>query len=302
MEKRPAHLLFASALLLIAATAGAATPDLCQSDPECHSHTEKALRKVGHSDYEHALSDFQAAYARRPEPRLLLNIGRCYFRMSRPEDALSYYRRFVGAPGFEPEPELTKAAQDFIAEAEAAIARVKLQRVQQGRLLLSVSEPGAQVFIDGKRMEDAPLQRSLDLPVGLHRIQVVGAKTESKEVVLQSGREVGLRFESEPVSAVARAPRPTWRLATGGVTLGLGAVLIGLGAGALVKDGQCVTTLDTGLCAASLGADGVRAAQVYDSQSVGIGLLSSGATLLVVGAVLLALPGPRRAVAATSGP
>lgn len=302
MEKRPAHLLFASALLLVAATAGAATPDLCQSDPECHSHTEKALRKVGRADYEHALSDFQAAYARRPEPRLLLNIGRCYFRMSRPEDALSYYHRFVDAPGFEPEPELTKAAQDFMAEAEAAIARVNLQRVAQGRLSLSVSEPSAQVFIDGKRIEDAPLKRSLDLPVGLHRIQVVGAKTDSREVVLEAGREVGLHFDRALIGSVAREPRPAWRLATGGVTLGLGALFAGLGAGALVKDGQCVTTSDTGLCVASSGADGMRTAQVYDSQGVGIGLLASGATLLVVGAVLLALPGPRRAVAVTPGP
>ena len=302
MEKRPVHLLFASALLLVAATAGAATPDLCQSDPECHSHTEKALRKVGHADYEHALSDFQAAYARRPEPRLLLNIGRCYFRMSRPEDALSYYHRFVDAPGFEPEPELTKAAQDFMAEAEAAMARVNLQRAQQGRLSLSVSEPGAQVFIDGKRIEDAPLKRLLDLPVGLHRIRVVGAKTDSKEVVLEAGREVGLHFDRELFGPAAREPRPVWRLATGGVTLGLGALVAGLGAGALVKDGQCVTTSDPGLCVASLGAAGMRTAQVYDSQGVGIGLLASGATLLVVGAVLLALPGPRRAVAVTPGP
>lgn len=93
--------------------------DLCVSDSVCKEHEDLALSLSAAKDYTGALTEFRAAYARVPIARLLINIGRSFFRIGKPREALKYYGRFLRV---EPnaDTEITQRVHRYMNEAEAA--------------------------------------------------------------------------------------------------------------------------------------------------------------------------------------
>lgn len=70
--------------------------------------------------YEEALVLFTRAYERVNEPRLLINIGRCHYRLGRPKQALEFYEQFQQLLP-DAEPELMSRLAQFRIEAKTAI-------------------------------------------------------------------------------------------------------------------------------------------------------------------------------------
>ena len=93
--------------------------DLCVSDAVCKEHEDRALTLSAAKDYTGALIEFRAAYARAPIARLLINIGRSFFRIGKPREALKYYGRFLRV---EPnaDAEITQRVHRYMKEAEAS--------------------------------------------------------------------------------------------------------------------------------------------------------------------------------------
>jgi hypothetical protein len=90
--------------------------DICEASSECAAHSEKARSLYSSKKYEEALHEFQAAYDTRAEPLLLINLGRCYYRMGQAHAALTYYRRFqMLVPA--PEAKVRDSLERYIAEA-----------------------------------------------------------------------------------------------------------------------------------------------------------------------------------------
>jgi tetratricopeptide (TPR) repeat protein len=89
----------------------------CLRDPECLSHYQSArqLSKAGQS--EAALSEYRAAYARLPVPRLLYSIARLQQKLGQPREALGSYRRFLEAASAEDE-DLRIKAREYRGELE----------------------------------------------------------------------------------------------------------------------------------------------------------------------------------------
>ncbi len=106
------------ALLLVTSPqlAAAAGRDICESDAACAEHSERGRALYAEKKYEEALREFATAYRTQREPLLLLNLGRCYFRMGQPKVAMTYYRRYQK---IEPDPEdnVAEALSRYIAEA-----------------------------------------------------------------------------------------------------------------------------------------------------------------------------------------
>lgn len=101
------------------ATAGPTAPDDgCLTDSVCRIRYDQAVKlfEVGH--FENALSEFQAAYARRQMPWLLINIGRTLHRLGRPREALDYYERFKQAES-RPDSDTQERLEKYIAQARA---------------------------------------------------------------------------------------------------------------------------------------------------------------------------------------
>lgn len=92
-------LLAAACTLGLPEAARAEQGDRCQRNMVCRVHSDRGVSFSEKKSYAEALSEFQAAYAAEPEPRLLLNIGRSLYRLDRPQEALEYYSRYRKAAG-----------------------------------------------------------------------------------------------------------------------------------------------------------------------------------------------------------
>lgn len=173
----------------------------------------------------------------------------------------------------------------------------------RGRYVLSWAPAGAEVRVNGIAVGKGPIERTVwsgELQVeatlaGYHPLQV-------RRFVPEGGSErIELALERipppAPVStlvvapppvtprAVERAPRPAWRLAVGLSALAGGAAMVGFGAAALSVDGSCVSTAM---------APARQCDRLYQTQTLGAGLVAGGAALAIFGIVLSAVPGPPR--------
>jgi tetratricopeptide (TPR) repeat protein len=92
--------------------------DGCLQDEVCRGHYEHAVALFEQSHFEAALPEFQAAYAQRQMPWLLLNIGRTLHRLGRPKEALEHYEMFGKA---EPrmDAETRQRLEKYTAQAQA---------------------------------------------------------------------------------------------------------------------------------------------------------------------------------------
>lgn len=102
----------------------AASSDRCQIDKLCRERVAAAIELGGKGRYEEALLLYESAYAQSNEPRLLLNIGRCHYRLNRAQKALDYYENFRRAQP-DPEPDLASRLAQFVAEAKLALISQK---------------------------------------------------------------------------------------------------------------------------------------------------------------------------------
>jgi hypothetical protein len=239
----------------------AATPDRCQEDPACREQTERAAQLAGQTKYQEALTLYQSAYDRVHEPRLLMNLGRCHFRLGRARKALELYTAFQKAEP-DPDPQLAARLGQFIDEAKQAIE----------------SDTDAA----GDKAKELPTPPT---PPPVTLLVPPSPQTEepppSEAVGTSRGRLV--------------LGRPVYRVALGGTAIGLGLIAIGLGAGALAANGGCVSASESSpsQCAVQYRMDGTPYTRVLDGITPGIPLLVVGAALTAGGIALIAVP-PRK--------
>lgn len=69
--------------------------DLCLSDEVCKGHYDAARNLSLAEQFEAALVEYQQAYARKPAPWLLINIGRMQQKMGRDEEAMASFDRYL---------------------------------------------------------------------------------------------------------------------------------------------------------------------------------------------------------------
>ena len=130
-------------LLSTGVRAAGQSVDLCQSDPACRQHTKQAVRLYSEKNYQAALGEFETAYGLRPEPMLLLNIGRSLHRLGRPEEALDRYKQFEQAVPHPDEP-TQQSLHRYVDEAKAEVtakAAAQAQQAQQAQLVTAQPPP-----------------------------------------------------------------------------------------------------------------------------------------------------------------
>ncbi len=115
-------LLTLPVLLLFAidpASADNSTSGICERDAVCRKHSAAGHKLYQDRKYTEALTEFQAAYDLKPEPRLLINIGRTLFHLGRPRAALHAYEQYQHET--PPGDESQHKVEQYIAEAKIAI-------------------------------------------------------------------------------------------------------------------------------------------------------------------------------------
>lgn len=97
-------------------------PDPCLGDPDCAQLAFHARSMSAAGQHEAALLAYQAAYARRPVPWLLVNIGRLQQKLGRLDDAIITYRKFYTGEGLRDQA-LRLKARTFVAQALDDLAK-----------------------------------------------------------------------------------------------------------------------------------------------------------------------------------
>lgn len=94
--------------------------DSCMRDEACHSHYSRARAAYKAGNFQEALTEYQGAYALHRQPWLLINIGRTFHKLGRPQEALIHYQLFQQANATA-DAELQQRLGNFIAESLALL-------------------------------------------------------------------------------------------------------------------------------------------------------------------------------------
>lgn len=128
-------------------------------------------------------------------------------------------------------------------------------------------------------------QKAQDYLMQAEREEQSSKRTDAREkeplVRAENPRGIPSVSASPALPPAMHSRRPLWRLAIGSVFLGGGLVVGGFGSSALAANGTCL----------DVQQNTMTCSPYRDTLSVGLGLFGSGAGLVAIGTVMLALPG-----------
>lgn len=233
MERIPAWILTSA---IAAAAALAWTPPASGQDASSLAmeifEAGSAYYKQG--NYEKALEQFEEAYRLDPLPELLYNIGQCHERLQDYRDAIDAYGRYLDA---DPQAQDRQAVEEKIKNLE--------QKLAQTGIVLAVTEPGAQVLIDGEAAGTTPVDELIHTDPGPHELEIAkeGFQTSVMTFTVPPGVTQQIQVTLVPLPPDERETGPaTWFYWTYGLSAAAGAAAVVTGVLALDKAGDASST------------------------------------------------------------
>ncbi|MBM4398038.1 MAG: tetratricopeptide repeat protein [Deltaproteobacteria bacterium] len=107
---------------------------------EAAGRNRAGVALVDKGEFVRAIEEFREAYRLRPDPKYLFNIGRCYDLLSRPREAIDYYRRYLDAAPGAPDRATVKS---YVARAGAILGTTMAE------VTVAAEPADASVFVDG---------------------------------------------------------------------------------------------------------------------------------------------------------
>jgi PEGA domain/Tetratricopeptide repeat len=177
----------------------ASVPDAAAKQ-EAARRFETAIGLYEDGDYQLALAEFERVYELVPDYRVLYNIGQVSMQLGRYARALRTLREYVSRGG------------DAIPNDRRSAVRadVELLETRTASLSLDIQPAGAEVWIDGVLVGQAPLAQPVVVDVGQRTVQArlagyVG-RTQAITLAGSDRREVVLELDPEPTSAGSKTP------------------------------------------------------------------------------------------------
>ncbi len=173
-----------------------AAPAAARADAkqEAQALVTEGVKLLKSKSYDAALAKFQAAYAKFPSPKILLNLGATLRDMGRLADAANTYDRYLTDPD---------SGADRIVEVKKILAELDQDLVL---LTLEVTPAGAFVSIDGGDWAVAASSQVSRVSPGSHLVRARKAGLESTEVTVEGSPgerrtvSVTLKVEEKVVS------------------------------------------------------------------------------------------------------
>lgn len=182
---------FIEAVLWLCLTASPAGADAFKD------HYEAGLSRYSSEEYEEAVKEFQAAYALKPKPRLLFNIGQSYRSLGNAREALHFYLLYQAMES-NPKPGLKTELERYIDQMKSIVDQAERARQAEER---EAPAPSPVVVVTAPLVEakpplSPPLQES---PPPRKRGWIWGVAAGAVAVtVLSIGLGVGLSVGREP--------------------------------------------------------------------------------------------------------
>ena len=194
----------------LAAAGDAPSTNVDDARAAAHAHFDKGLAATNAQHFAEAAEEFQAAYDRWPDFKVLYNIGRVRVALGQPVEAVDAYEAYLAQGGDAIPTERKDEVRREIDEQRPRIATVTV--------LASVD--GAEVRIDGRLVGHAPLPMPVRVVAGKHAIEALlpgrPAQLQDVDVPGAATMEVELTFPPK-VELVAPA---TSTVAAGALPVG----------------------------------------------------------------------------------
>jgi hypothetical protein len=180
----------------------------------------------GDGDYAGAFVKLQAAYDLTQDPRLLWNMAACEKGLRHYAKVVVLVRKYLASSGDTVATDDRKEAQDLLSAIESFTIG----------LSIAVSEPGAQVSIDGEPVGTTPLPGPVTVDIGTRSIEVkkAGFLPFTQSVPVGGSREAELTVKLAPEvhqgDLSVNAPRGA-AISIDGKRVGAGRVVATLGSG-----------------------------------------------------------------------
>lgn len=206
-----------TALLLAVLAVGAlGRPSSARADDAAMSrfHFEQGSEHYAGGRFERAVHEFMTAQRLSPNPRTLYNIGICFLRMSRHDDAFFFLDEYLASSDdAEGAADRRRFAADSLRGLAPHVARVSVG-----------SQPaGATIYVDQREHGSYGLTpRVLALPPGAHRVwvELPGHRSADAQVVAETGAEVVVALAPQRIvgALVVTGPAGTARVLDGAGT------------------------------------------------------------------------------------
>ena len=156
-------------------------------------HFNKGVEYFQEAKYDAALAEFKESYSIKPNWAVLYNIGVCYHRLGRYDDALRELEAYMEKGGAWIPP--TRKA--FVEKL------VRKMLATSGSIVIDHLEPGVRIWIDGVHVGDTPIADPVTASTGLHTVSAYseGYYPYKVEVTVASGVEARVKPELEPTPA-----------------------------------------------------------------------------------------------------
>lgn len=177
-----------------------ATPSLAQPTQEAlrtaRRRFQEGVAAVDAGNYEAARIAFQQAYALKPHPAVLRNLGQAELKTGRYLEAARHLAVF-----------LRDTTYGSPAEREVAGRSLATAEAQVGRMVIEVDVPGADVTVDGETAGRSPVTDPFYAEPGerVVRIRKDGYEPYERAVLIEAGRsmQVKITLEAAPVPTPA---------------------------------------------------------------------------------------------------
>jgi hypothetical protein len=170
----------------------AGPPSLADSlTGEAKADYDAAKLLYGNGDNTGSLVKFMAAYDKSKDPRLLWNVAACEKNLHHYASVLAYLRTYL------------TEGQAVLSDAEKLDAEALIKAIQPltAALELSVSEPGARVYVDDALVGETPLAAPVVVDVGTRKIRIEKDGFEPYREALTIG-------DSPHIKIVAKLEKP----------------------------------------------------------------------------------------------
>jgi hypothetical protein len=173
--------------------AGAAAAQPLETDPHLGPLFARGVDALLGQRFDEALGVFESLYRQAPRPTLLYYLGKVALAQQRYVAAADLYRRFVKGSGDDIDADTRLEVTQFLTSAQPPECEVTVQ-----------GEPGALLLADGRIVGSLPLEQSLGLSAGAHKLSLEkGRRKVETQLTLAARRRAEVRFTLIPPLALS---------------------------------------------------------------------------------------------------
>jgi len=258
-------------------------PDAAEDKTVAQDLLAQGNQLLGEGEGTAALEKFQAAYARYPSPKILINIGTTLRQLGRSVDAAAAYDSYLHDP--RAEPARSADIRRILGEIDAILGRIRIE-ARDSAVSVRLDGKPIQAFTSGVSLRVEPGEHTVvaeqkGFPPVVQAVKVV-ARQEQVITIVFKVPEVKRVFVDRVVAGTQRT------VALGLGSLGAAGLVAGAVAGIVAKardsaaDSHCLSNGPCDARGVELGTSAQTSATVSTiAFAAGAGLLATGVVLFV---------------------